>query len=150
VTKGLTTTTQVHFKQGRGTRKVMTKGEAPAPVMSAVPRISRLMALAIRMQELVDRGEVADYADLARLARASRTRISQITNLMLLAPDIREAILFVPGTDGGLAAIRERHIRPICAVLDWRKQRRSWGEMVGSHDSGAGDPTCRSAFQQPT
>ena len=68
MSKGLTATTQVHFKQGRGTRKVMEEGEAPVPVVTAVPRISRLMALAIHMQELVDRGEAADYAELARLA----------------------------------------------------------------------------------
>jgi hypothetical protein len=68
MTKGLTTTTRVYFKQGRGTRKVMKEGEAPEPPQSAVPRISRVMALAIWMHELADAGEVADYADLARLA----------------------------------------------------------------------------------
>jgi len=85
-----------HFKQGRGTRKVMAEGGAPAAVVSAVPRISRLMALAIHMQQLVDKGEVADHADLARLAHVSRTRISQIMNLTLLAPDVQEAILLLP------------------------------------------------------
>jgi len=90
-------TTDVHFKRGRGTRKVMKRSEEPEPQpQSAVPRISRLMALAIRMQELVDRGEVADYAELARLAHVSRARISQITSLTLLAPDIQEAILAWP------------------------------------------------------
>jgi len=71
MTRGLTTTTQVHFKQGRGTRKVMKGGKAPVAAVSAVPRISRLMALAIRMQDLVRQGEVEDYANLARLARIS-------------------------------------------------------------------------------
>ena len=63
--RGLSTTTVVHFKQGRGTRKVMKRGEEPKPPRYAVPRIARLMALAIHMQELVDKREVADYADLA-------------------------------------------------------------------------------------
>ena len=67
---------QVHFRQGRGTRKVMNEGETPkAETLGSIPRISRLMALAIRMQELVDKGEVADYADLARLAHVSRARL---------------------------------------------------------------------------
>ncbi len=75
----------------------MKEGEAPeAQPLGSVPRISRLMALAIRTQDLVDQGEVADYADLARLAHISRARISQIMNLTLLAPDIQEAILFLP------------------------------------------------------
>ena len=40
------------------------------------------------MQALVDKGEVPNDADLARLAHVSRARISQILNLLLLAPDI--------------------------------------------------------------
>jgi len=97
------------------------------------------------MQNLVDQAEVADCADLARLAHVSRARITQIMSLLLLAPDIQEAILFLPPTDGRLAAIRERHIRPIAAVPDWRKQRTMWGDLVGYRGSGTGDPTCKSA-----
>ena len=76
--------------------------------------------------------EVADYADLARPTHVSRARITQIMNLLHLAPDIQEAILFLPRTDGRRAPIREPHVRPLCAVLDWRKQRRMWGGLVGS------------------
>jgi len=118
------TTTTVHFKQGRATRKVMKEGEAPAPVVSAVPRISRLMALAIHMQDLVDRGEVADYAELARLAHVSRPRITQIMNLTLLAPEIQEALLFLRATDGGRAQTGERKVCIICVVLHWGRQQR--------------------------
>ena len=100
--------------------------------LGSVPRVSRLMALAIRMQELVDNGEVADCAELARLAQVSRPRISQIMNLTLLAPDIQEALLFLPANAGGCGGIGERAVRRVCAVPDWRKQRRMWGEMVGS------------------
>jgi len=101
------------------------------------------MALAIRMQELVDTGEVADYAELARLAHVSRARITQIMNLTLLAPDIQEAILFLPPTDGRRAPVRERHVRPICAVPDRRKQRRMWDEMVSSRNGGMRNLTRR-------
>jgi hypothetical protein len=52
-----------------------------------VPRISRLLALALRMDELVRAGVIADYATLAELAHVSRARISQILNLLVLAPD---------------------------------------------------------------
>jgi len=58
------------------------------------------MALAIHTRALVDRGEVADYAELARLAHVSRPRITQIMDLTLLAPDVQEAILFLPVIDG--------------------------------------------------
>ena len=118
-------------RQGRGTREVMREGDAPEPPRSAAPRISRLMALAIRMQQPVDQGEVTDYAELARLAHVSRTRISQIMSLTLLAPDIQKAILFLPRTDGGRAHIGERQVRPMCAVPDWRKQRRPcWADSM--------------------
>jgi hypothetical protein len=45
------------------------------------------MALALRLEELVRSGAVANYATLAALGRVSRARISQILNLVLLAPD---------------------------------------------------------------
>ncbi len=61
------------------------KTAAPAP--PRIPRITRLMALAIKFQEMIDRGEVKDYADLARLGHVTRARITQIMNLLKLAPE---------------------------------------------------------------
>jgi len=87
------------------------------------------MALAIHMQGLVQNGEVKDYAELAGLAHVTRARITQIMNLTLLAPDIQEAILFLPLTDGRRSPIREQMVRPITAVLSWSKQRRLWREL---------------------
>ena len=66
-----------------------------------VPRISRLMALAIRFEQLVRDGTVRDYAELARLGHVSRARIAQITNLLNLAPDIQDEILSLPPTERG-------------------------------------------------
>ena len=94
-----------------------------------IPRISRLMALAIRFDRLIKSGEVADQAEIARLGHVSRARVTQIMNLLLLAPDIQEEILFLPRTQCGRDPIRERIIRPIAAVPDWRKQRRMWEEL---------------------
>jgi len=71
-------------------------------------------------------GEGADYADLARLGHVSRARITRIMNLLHLAPDIQKEILFLPRTDGGRTPIREHMVRPIAAVIDWRKQRKMW------------------------
>ena len=56
------------------------------------------------MPGLVDTAKVADYADLARPVHVSRARITQIMNLLLLAPHIQEAILFLARTDGWRAA----------------------------------------------
>ncbi len=63
-----------------------------------VPRVSKIMALAIRFHGLVRRGEVRDYTDLARLGYVTPARMTQIMCLLHLAPDIQEALLFLPRT----------------------------------------------------
>jgi len=62
----------------------------------AVPRIARLLALAIRFDRLLRAEQFRDYAELARLGRVSRARMTQIMKLLDLAPDIQEQILFLP------------------------------------------------------
>ena len=130
----LTIECKVHFEVGRRTRKKLRIGkEQPEPVIEpgTIPRISRLMALAIRFDRLIRDGVARDYADLARLGGVTRARLTQIMNLTLLAPDIQEAILFLPRTTRGRDPIAERMIRPIAAVPDWRKQRKLWKELTG-------------------
>jgi hypothetical protein len=120
---------KVHFTQARRGRKQMTVGEAPAsaPVpLGRVPRIARVMALAIRFERLLEEGEVRDYADLARLGHVSRARVTQIMNLLNLAPDIQEALLFLPPVQAGRDTIREWQVRPITTEPDWQKQRKAW------------------------
>jgi hypothetical protein len=68
------------------------------------------------------------------LGHVSRARISQIMNLVHLAPDIQEAILLLPRTVQGRDPIRLRQLQPIAAILDWQKQRLRWrslGAVVG-------------------
>jgi len=131
MTTGLVITKQVHFRRGRAGRKALAEGAVPMgpPDLGSVPRISRLMALAIHMDDLVRRGEVADYAELARLAHVSRARMTQIMNLLHLAPDIQEEILNLPRWKGDRAPIREKMVRPIAGVADWRRQRGMWSAM---------------------
>jgi hypothetical protein len=56
------------------------------------------MALALRLHELVRTGQVTNYSTLASLGQVTRARISQIASLLHLAPDLQEAILFLPPT----------------------------------------------------
>ena len=98
--------------------------------LGRVPRIARLMALAIRFDDLLRRGEVADYAELARLGHVTRARVTQIMNLLDLAPDIQEAILFLPPTHAGYDPIKEWQIRPIAATSDWTRQRKLWRQTT--------------------
>jgi len=88
-----------------------------------VPRISRLMALAIKFEKLVREQRVGDYAEIARLGQVSRARLSQIVSLLNLAPAIQEAVLFFPKTVTGHDRITERHMRKIACVVDWEHQQ---------------------------
>ena len=129
---GFTVECKVHFKKGYCGRKRLRKGEAQPPIPvepGRVPRISRLMALAIRFDGLIRRGAVRDYADLARLGHVSKPRVTQIMNLLHLAPDIQEEILFLPRTLKGRDPISERHIRPVTSAVGWCKQRRMWNKL---------------------
>lgn len=131
---GVTVEFDVHFARGSTGRREVLPGEAPAGLdlpEGSVPRVAKLMALAIRCEELVRRGGVADYADLARLGHVTRARMTQIMNLLNLAPDIQEEILFLPRTTKGRDPIGERDLRPITAVADWRVQRSLWRELLG-------------------
>lgn len=123
-------TTQVHFREGRSRRKEMRVGAARPVPTAHVQRVTRLMALAIRMQELVDGGIASDYAELARLNQVSRARITQIMNLLLLAPDIQEAILNLPEVEYVRDEVGELRVRAIASVADWGRQRRMWAKVL--------------------
>ncbi len=130
--QSITFRTKIHFRAGRNGRKHIENGETPTTNVKPgrVPWVSKLMALAIRFNGLVREGVVTDQAELARLGHVSRARMTQIMNLLHLAPDIQEEVLFLPRIERGKEAIQERHLRPIAAVPDWRKQRRLWKEMA--------------------
>jgi hypothetical protein len=138
MTRGLTITKQIHFRCAQRGRKVIEEGAAAKTVdLGSIPRISRLVALAIHMDDLVRRGEVADYAELARLGQVSRTRITQIMNLLHLAPDILEEILLLPRSEGGADPITEKMVRPIAGIPDWHRQRAVWGELKRGRETDA-------------
>jgi hypothetical protein len=113
-------------------RRERIKAVQPTPVVgSRIPRVSRLMALALHLDELLRSGVVADQAALARLGHVSRARISQIVGLLYLAPDIQEALLFLPPVVQGRDPIHLHQFLPLAARLDWREQRRLWQALAG-------------------
>ncbi len=128
--KAWTVECEVHFRKGKAGRKQLQPGPG-APVVPAgrVPRVARLLALAHRLEGLVRQGAVKHYAELARLGQVTRARLSQITNLLLLAPDIQEAILFLPRTLRGRDPVRLADLQPVALTPDWKKQRWMWQQM---------------------
>jgi hypothetical protein len=134
MTTVLTREWDIRFRRrGRGASKELhTKQEpeevTPQPVRLA--RVARLMALALRFDMLLRTGAVANYAELARLGRVSSARISQILNLLHLAPDVQEKLLFLTRKRRGRDPIYLARLQPIAIQFDWARQRRLWRELL--------------------
>lgn len=121
-----------HIRKGSRGRKVVRAGhDAGDGPRGRVPRVARLMALAIRFDGLIRSGRVADQAELARLGYVTRARLTQIMNLLNLAPDLQEEILHLPVVGQGRDQLTERQLRPIAAQAEWRSQRKSWQVIRG-------------------
>ncbi len=122
---------KIHFRKRAKGRIQIGEGPDPIPrdfatVHGRIPRISRLMALAIHFDGLIRDGKVRDYAEIARLGHVSRARVTQIMNLLMLAPDIQAEILFLPTVQGGKDSMCLRELQSICILTNWRRQRELW------------------------
>lgn len=93
-----------------------------------LPRVTQVMALAIHFQDMIQRGEARDYADLARLGCLTRERMSQIMELVWLAPDIQQEILQFPPSEATRFPISEVAVRKVAGLLSWADQRVVWTE----------------------
>jgi DNA invertase Pin-like site-specific DNA recombinase len=91
-----------------------------------VPRITRLLALAVKFEGLIQQGVVKDYAELARLGQVSRARVSQIMNLLTLAPDIQQQILNWAQRPPDGQNVREAMVRALSSEVIWSRQREQW------------------------
>ena len=111
-------------RKGRVTPPAATE---PAP---RIPRISRLMALAIRFEGLIRDGAVPDRKTIAQLGGVTRARLTQIMQLLNLAPDIQEELLFLQPS----SRIVERTMRPIVRSIHFDEQRRLFAEANSQVD----------------
>jgi len=135
-------------RQERGRKSIRVVAQPPAEVQAGrVPRISRLMALAIRFDRLIRDGVASDLSELARLCHVTQPRMTQIMNLNHLAPDIQEALLYMPRCTEGRERVHERSLRLVSSIPCWLDQRKVWIESSshvldavrdqGEHRSGA-------------
>lgn len=113
---------KVHFGRGKRSEKVLKAGEAPAR-RGRVPRISVLMALAITFEELMRSGAVRTFAELAELGHVSPARITQVMNLLLLAPEIQERLLFLPEVESGRDPMVLREVQRVARKVRWGRQQ---------------------------
>ena len=110
----------------------------PRPVLVAdvqpegrVPRIARLLALAHKIDAKIRASELDDMAHATKVCGVTRPRITQIVNLLLLAPSIQEAILDLPPVTKGRDPITERSLRGVVTEAVWERQVATWNQLCG-------------------
>ena len=90
------------------------------------PRVARHLALAHEIERRIRAGEFDDLAHAARAFGLTRARVTQLSNLTLLAPAIQAEILAIPPITQGRDPITERTLRPIVAEPVWERQVEMW------------------------
>ncbi|TWU07811.1 recombinase family protein [Stieleria varia] len=114
------------------------------------PRVSRLMALAIQLDEMIRRGEVRDATELAILYDITQSRMSKIRAMTLLAPDIQEAILNLPQEIEGRCQIHEKGLRPIRSEVYFDRQPEMWKTLLAEVErESSGEIDLVSLLQTP-
>ena len=117
---------------GKGRRAQPLGAEVSVPDAAGRPaRIACLLALAHRLEGLVRSGAVKDYAELAELGHVTRARVTQIMNLLNLAPDIQEYLLWLPWHRR--REITERQMRPIANEVRWDRQRALFRHQIPAY-----------------
>lgn len=119
--------------KARGKRVLGVNNLSVATLPSGrVPRVARLMALAIKMESVLRQGGTLSQTDLAELGRVTKARMTQILNLTLLSPGIQAEILGLPPVERGHDPISESDLRPICAEPCWSRQEELWRRLAAS------------------
>ena len=104
--------------------KVAFRTTSKAKRAKAVPStrlpssMARRLALAHFVEQLVGDGALRDYAHAARLLGVTRARMTQILDLLLLAPSVQERVL-----EG--ERFRERELRAALREPAWRIQQQA-------------------------
>ena len=85
-------------------------------------RVACLLGLAHRCDQLIQSGAIRDYAELGRVSHVSRARITQIMNLLTLAPEIQEFLLTADSMNGPTRQVTERDLRQVVREVRWDRQ----------------------------
>jgi hypothetical protein len=80
------------------------------------------------MEQMMEEGSVKKYS-WRNWGKCQRPRITQIMNLLHLAPDIQEQIL---SPDAAQVGLREAAVRKLCSVVQWSEQRIRWQSVLSA------------------
>jgi hypothetical protein len=73
-----------------------------------------------------------DTGSATRCLTAKKDEKGALTNL---APEIQEAILFLPRVESGPNVVKEIDVRRIARVMDWGVQRERWHDLFATSKS---------------
>ena len=117
---------RVEFQVDLGTRRLKqmpleeTMLPAQQPRRTRSQRLARQIALAHHFDYLLRSGQAGNLAELSQMTGVSRARISQIADLMLLAPVIVDRLLCSDSSN-----LPDRGtLRRVAAVPEWERQRQ--------------------------
>jgi DNA invertase Pin-like site-specific DNA recombinase len=148
VTIGLKDGTRLEYRMPMPNRPG-ANGGVREPEEGRVPRVSRLLALALKFERLIREGVIRTHRDIAEAGQISRARLSQIMRLTDLAPAIQEELLFLPKTMVGPDRITEKALRKVARAVDWDGQKKLFEDLkaglTGGTGAGAGDQTSKRA-----
>lgn len=116
------------FRSGGGQAKTrFVDAPAATPPPRRPLRAAEMLAVAYQMERMIETGIVRDRAEMARVTGFDDSRISQIMNLLWLAPDIQEAVLLAE-IEGGRDWVTAKELLPIARCPSWAGQRRRFAE----------------------
>jgi hypothetical protein len=122
----------VHFATGANGHNRIRKGKKPKHAKpTRLPRITRLMALAIKYEHLFAKGIVKNQIELAGLLDVDESQISMVLRLRLLAPDIQEWILTLPEQEENNDPIFITDLRKLSRFDSWDEQRQELLNITG-------------------
>ncbi len=91
-------------------------GYAAPPATKTVSKLARMLALAHFIERAIENGVIGTNADAARALGLSRARITQLSNLLVLSPELQARILT------GEIAATEHDLRQVVKEADWKTQ----------------------------
>lgn len=98
----------------------------------AEPQLRQFLVLAYQIKQEIDKNLQRTLREISEWLGITRGRISQILNLLFLAPKIQEEIILADKKI--LFSIPEHKVRIIMKELDWDKQKEMWINLMRDLD----------------
>lgn len=120
------------FLRQRTGKAVKFASAPPPPKREPVRRpahVAHMLALAHHLQRAIDNGLVADRAAVARKLGLTRARVTQLLDLLLLAPDLQLQVLKLEAVDG-TEPTSERPLRRVAHQWAWASQRTEFSNLL--------------------